>query len=99
MATAQDRRSVNVWDLSSKSVTATLALGGWVTAVAISADGRRVLAANGQSEVTLWDTAGARLQSYDWGVKVPIAAVFAPDGMRAAVGGMDGQVVVWDLDD
>jgi hypothetical protein len=32
-------------------------------------------------------------------VKVPIAAAFARDGMRAAVGGTDRQIVVWDLDD
>jgi hypothetical protein len=58
-----------------------------------------VLTGNTDNEVALWDAAGYRLRSYDWGVKMPIAAVFAQDGMRAAVGGMDGQIVVWDLDD
>ena len=58
-----------------------------------------MLTGNTEGEVTLWDAAGARPQRYDWGVKVPIAATFARDGMRAAVGGTDGQVVVWDLDD
>jgi hypothetical protein len=33
------------------------------------------------------------------GVKEPIAAAFARDGMRAAVGGTDGRILVWDLDD
>jgi hypothetical protein len=32
-------------------------------------------------------------------VKVPIAATFARDRLRAAVGGTDGRIVVWDLDD
>jgi hypothetical protein len=58
-----------------------------------------VLTGNTDGEVTLWDAAGARLQRYDWGVKVPIAAAFARDGMRAAVGGTDGRIVVWDLAD
>jgi WD40 repeat protein len=92
-----DRGTVNVWDLASRSVTATLAVGGWVSGLAISADGRQVLTANPDGEVTLWDTAGAWLRRYDWGLQTPIAAVFARDGMRAAVGGTDGQIVVWDL--
>src|SRR5205085_2720242 len=89
VVTAPDRSTVAVWDLSSKSATAALQVGGWVSALAISADGRRVLTGNTDGEVTLWDAAGARLQRYDWGVKVPIAAAFARDGMRAAVGGTD----------
>jgi WD40 repeat protein len=99
VATVPDRSTVTVWDLSSKSAKAALPVGGWVSALAISADGQRVLTANTDGEVTLWDAAGARLHAYEWRVKVPIAAAFAPDGMRAAVGGTDGQIVVWDVDD
>ncbi len=99
VVTAPDRNTVAVWDLTSKSATATLHLGEWVSALAISADGQRVLTGTADGEVTLWDAAGNRLQRYDWGVKVPIAAAFARDGMRAVVGGTGGQIVVWDLDD
>jgi WD40 repeat protein len=99
VVTAPDRSTVAVWDLSRKSATATLPVGEWTSALAISADGRRVLTGDTDGEVTLWDAAGAPLQRYDWGVGGPIAAAFARDGMRAAVGGNAGQIVVWDLDD
>jgi hypothetical protein len=69
-----------------------------MSALAVSAGGRRVLTGNTDGEVTLWDAAGARRQRYAW-AKAPIAAAFARDGKRAAVGGSDGRVVVWDLDD
>jgi WD40 repeat protein len=91
--------TVAVWNLSGKSATATLPVGGSESALAISPDGRRVLTANQEGEVTLWDAAGARLRRYDWGVDTPIAAAFARDGLRAAIGGTDRQIVVWDLDD
>jgi WD40 repeat protein len=94
-----ERGTVAVWNLSTKSATATLPAGESVSALAISADGWRVLTGNMDGEVTLWDAAGARLQRYDWGVKMPIAATFARDRMRAAVGGTNGRIVVWDLDD
>ena len=91
--------AVAVWNLSGKSATATLPVGGSVSALAVSADGRRVLTGNLEGEVTLWDAGGTLLQRYDWGVKAPIAAAFARDGLRAAVGGTDGRIVIWDLDD
>jgi WD40 repeat protein len=91
--------TVVVWDLSSKSAMATLPVGGTVSALALSTDGRRVLTGTTEGEVTLWDASGARLQRYDWGVDTPIAAAFAPDGTRAAVGGIDRRILVWDLDD
>jgi WD40 repeat protein len=99
VVTAPDRSAVAVWDLSSKSATAALQVGGWVSALAVSADGQRVLTGSSDGEVTLWDAAGSRRWRYDWGVKAPIAATFARDGMRAAIGGTDGRIVVWDLDD
>jgi hypothetical protein len=99
VVTAPDRSTVTVWDMSMKSATATLNVREWVSALAISPDGQRVLSGNTDNEVTLWDASGARLRQYDWSVKVPIAATFARDGMRAAIGGTDGQIVVWDLDD
>jgi WD40 repeat protein len=53
VVTAPDRSTVAVWDLSSKSAVATLRVGGWVSALAISADGQRVLTGNTDGEVTL----------------------------------------------
>jgi WD40 repeat protein len=94
-----DSSTVAVWSLSGKAATASLPVGGSVSALAISADGRRVLTGNTDGEVSLWDAAGERIKRYRWRVKTPIAATFAGDGMRAAVGGTDGQIVVWDLDD
>jgi len=100
VVTSSDRNTVSVWDLSSKSATASFKVAGWVSALAISADGKRVLTGDAQNgEVTLWDVAGAPLQQYAWGVKTPIAAAFSQDGTRAAIGGTDGRIVVWDLDD
>ncbi len=58
-----------------------------------------MLTGNTDGEVTLWDATGTQLQRYGWGVKTPIAATFARDGMRAAGGGTDGRIVVWGLED
>jgi hypothetical protein len=99
VVTGSDRGTASVWDLSRKSAAAALQAGGWVSALAVSADGRLVLTGNTDGEVTLWDAAGTRLQRYDWGVGAPIAAAFARDGMRAAVGGTLRRIVVWDLAD
>jgi hypothetical protein len=63
-----------------------------------SLSGRPGHSSRGQLRSPSRQAAGARLQQYDWVVKVPIAAAFAWDGTRAAVGGTGGQIVVWDLD-
>jgi hypothetical protein len=39
--TAPDRSTMAVWGLSGQSATAALRVGGWVSAPAASADGRR----------------------------------------------------------
>ncbi|VTR96276.1 wd40 repeat-containing protein : Uncharacterized protein OS=Galerina marginata CBS 339.88 GN=GALMADRAFT_139557 PE=4 SV=1: WD40 [Gemmata massiliana] len=99
VVTAKGKGVVEVWDLSSKTPAAVLKVGGWVSALAVSPDGRRVLTGTTNGDVTLWDATGAKLKEFAWEVKMPIAAVFAPDGTRAAIGGVDTQIVVWDLDD
>lgn len=90
--------TVAVWEVPNKSPSAVLAVGGRVSALAVSADGRRVLTGTTAGDIVLWDAGGARLREYSWGVTTPIAAAFDAEGMRAAVGGTDRQVVVWDLD-
>ncbi|QEH34160.1 hypothetical protein OJF2_26950 [Aquisphaera giovannonii] len=94
-----EKDEVTVWDLGRKAATATLSGGGSVSALALSADGRRVLTGTTDGELALWDADGVRLQRYDWEVGVPIAAAFSRDGTRAAIGGMIGRIVVWDIED
>jgi hypothetical protein len=48
-----DSSTVSVWDLSAKSATAALQVGGSVSALTVSANGRRVLTGNLEGEVTL----------------------------------------------
>ncbi len=47
----------------------------------------------------LWNVDGSLIQQHDWKVGKPIAAAFSQDGMRAAIGGGEGQIVIWDLDE
>jgi WD40 repeat protein len=42
--------------------------------------------------------AGVEVAAYDWGANDLMALAVAPDGMTAAVGCLDGRVIVWDLE-
>ena len=49
--------------------------------------------------IHLWDNESrARLTTFDWRIGDVRCVAFAPDGLTAAAGGLDG-VVVWDVDD
>lgn len=49
--------------------------------------------------VRLWDGASGRcVRVFDWRIGEVTALTVAADGMRAAVGGKTGTIVVWDLD-
>jgi WD40 repeat protein len=97
--TMPERDSVTVWDLANKKAAATFTVGGWICGLAISPDGKRILAGNTDGRFALWDSEGTLLKEYDWGIACPLAPTFSRDGTRAAVGGDDGKVIVWDLDD
>lgn len=53
----------------------------------------------GRTRRFLWDgRTGTQLARYNWGIALPLAVAFAPDGLTLAAGGADGRVVVWDVD-
>ncbi len=68
-------------------------------AVAVTPDGRCLLAAHNDGTVRLYDTRSWRERAcYDWRIGRVTCLAVAPDGLRAAAGGRSGRIVVWDLD-
>lgn len=70
-----------------------------VTDLAFAPDGRQLLVAAGTPRLTVLDPrTGATTRAFDFGVDKAFAVAIAPDGLTAAVGGMGGRVVTFDLD-
>jgi WD40 repeat protein len=67
---------------------------------AFTPDGRRFLTASNAETVKCWDTGTWTLaREYAWGVGGLRSVAVAPDGMTAAAGGDNSDVVLFDLDD
>ena len=70
-----------------------------VNAVALTPDGRRLLTASHDGSIRAWDAnTGEPGPQFDWGIGPVTALAFAPDGLTCAAGGLNGKVVVWDVD-
>ncbi|HEY8504133.1 MAG TPA: hypothetical protein VIL46_06090 [Gemmataceae bacterium] len=70
-----------------------------VTALAFAPDGRVLATAENGGPVRFYDTATWRETAvFDWPLGDATAVTFAPDGLRAAAGGGNGAVVVWDVE-
>jgi WD40 repeat protein len=70
-----------------------------VSAVAVSADGRRAVSGDGGGTMRVWDLDTGRQQGTLRGHDHWVSAVaVSADGRRAVSGGRDGTVRVWDLD-
>ena len=89
---------MRLWDTATGTERAGLqGHGGWVQAVALSADGGLAASGGDDGTVRLWDTATgterAGLQGHGGWVR---AVALSADGGLAASGGDDGTVRLWD---
>jgi WD40 repeat protein len=98
LASANQDRTVTVWDLSTGQDSRTLhGHSAEVRALAYSHDGRRIVSASLDDTVQLWDLATEQevltLRGPTNGI---FSVAFSPDGRRIAAGSGDGAVKVWD---
>lgn len=69
------------------------------TALALHPSGKWLAVGSEDGTVRTFDTAGWReATAHTWPVEPVAGLAFAPDGLKAAAGGNEGQVVVWDVD-
>jgi WD40 repeat protein len=72
-------------------------LAGPATSVALSDDGRRLLATGEDGSIVVWAVpTGTKLASFDHGAAVT-AGVFLPDALGVVAAGRDGRVRSWDI--
>ena len=88
--------SVKLWNSATGRLLRTFELSDYATSVALSPDGKRVLAAQGSPNVLLWDAAtGALLRQFQTGSKVVNSVAFSPDGQRIVTAGYE-TLRLWD---
>jgi WD40 repeat protein len=95
-STGKDK-TVVLWDVLSRTKTATLDIGAVAAGVAFSPDGRHLAVADHDDFVTLWDlssrTRKARLQGHTGWIRT---VEFSPDGRLVASASADQTVIMWD---
>jgi WD40 repeat protein len=93
---------IRVWDSAAGQPVGLPMTGSrkLVSPGAVSADGRRVAAADGDDILRLWDVqTGRQIGGALWNHDPPVTAlVFSPDGHRLASAGLDNTVRLWDAD-
>jgi len=97
LATGGDGGVINLWDLESKQLHATLrGHTATIYGIMFSPDGNTVATGGDDRTVRLWDAATGqermRLVGFDSGIR---AVAFSPDGYSLAAGSADGRVRVW----
>ena len=69
---------------------------GYVTAVAVSPDGKTVVSSSGDQSVKLWDVAGGKCRATLPSSANLNAVAFSPDGKMVVTGDDDKTVKLWE---
>src|SRR5262249_4296757 len=73
----------------------TLASSALLYSAAFDPEGRRIVTANAQGLVEIWDTAGRRLGVLRGHTKAAMSALFSPDGRRVLSASLDQTARMW----
>jgi RNA polymerase sigma factor (sigma-70 family) len=93
-----DGGKVHVWDAGTgKEIKTLQGHTGTVTAIAFSADGKRLVTGGDDKAVHLWDAAtGAEVRSFAGHTDRVLCAALSPDGTLLATGAADATARLWD---
>src|SRR5262245_43537160 len=98
VATGADDGKVRLWDVLKGSEVKTLRQPGTVNGLALSPDGKRLVAA-GSRIASLWDVKEEKaLHTLSHGGFFVSSAAFTADGKEVVTGGYDGTARLWDAD-
>lgn len=90
--------NLHLWDVETWTECKRLNLSVPCTHLAYHPSGDMILGST-HSTLRLWDSDLSReIRVYDFGLSTALDLKFAPDGLRAAAGGPNGQVLLWDID-
>ena len=95
--------TATLWEINRSHPAVSADLGGHralVESVAFDPFGRTLATGCRDGLVKFWPASGGRERaSFAWPLGKVYRVAFAPDGTRAAAGGDDGRIVVWDVDE
>ncbi len=91
---------VQLWDIAeAKLVTTFDGHTDRITALAFSADGKRLITGSLDKTARLWDVKSGKSEHTFDGHQLAVSAVaLRPDGKRLATGGLDNLIKLWDVD-
>jgi uncharacterized caspase-like protein len=87
-----------LWSFEREDILGRRPSGGGIESVAISPDGRAVLAGYGDSKLMLWDIDSGRwIRTFEGQPSTVSSVAFSPDGLFALSGSSDATLKLWDV--